>query len=87
MGSTSPEEEATAMMIVPVLLIEEAPADVLAEAMMIISRMEGIPMAAVMIITPDLVISRMTALAVPMENTVHLKGKKAPALRSGTETN
>lgn len=87
MGSTSPEEEATAMMIVTVLLIEEAPADVLAEAMMIISRMEGIPMAAVMIITPDPVVSRMTALAVPMENTVHLKGKKALALRSGTETN
>jgi len=87
MGSTSPEEEAAAMMIVPVLLIGEAPADVLAEAMMIISRMEGIPMAAVMIITPDPVVSRMTALAVPMESTVHLKGKKAPALRSGTETN
>jgi hypothetical protein len=54
--------------------------------MMIISRMVGIPMAVVMIITPDPVVSRMTALAVPMENTVHRKGKKAPAPRSGTET-
>jgi hypothetical protein len=87
MENISQGEEVTIMMIAPVLLTAEVKADVLAAAMMTSSRMAGTPMVVVMmIIVPDLAVSRMIDKAALMENTAPLKGKEDLVPRSGIET-